>query len=249
MIAGICTSFHCCLSVIINTFLLGWILYVCTFIPSCVWKQHKGFIKKPFHFLNKQTKNCLHKFVGMITGTEKHLSCVCVTRYWPNNPPQSLLNEASQGYDMGSDTPSKKKTPNIHPSIHRTMNQKWVQYCNLLNQHWCPSPASVSPGLDTKEKGFSCSFFHVWDLVSLWEECRSSEMSAGCQRERQRSEAKANPEAARDKQERHLWMEAIVSHPKEIILSAVCIWPTRSCVFGLRPPRKKDRTFFYLCIV
>lgn len=32
------------------------------------------------------------------------------------------------------------------------------------------------------------SFFHAWDSVSLWEECRSSEMSAGCQSKRERSE-------------------------------------------------------------
>lgn len=50
------------------------------------------------------------------------------------------------------------------------------------------TPVSVSADSfkwsQQKTERIYCSFFHVWDSASLWEECHSSEMSAGCQSRR-----------------------------------------------------------------
>lgn len=62
-----------------------------------------------------------------------------------------------------------------------------------------------------------CSFFHVGDfsvgrMPLIWDVCRLSEQEG----------EEWTPRQPWDKQERHLWVEAIISHPKEIILSTVC---------------------------
>lgn len=42
-------------------------------------------------------------------------------------------------------------------------------------------------------EGLSCSFLRVGDVVSLWEECCSSEMSAGCQSARAEARGEGKP--------------------------------------------------------
>lgn len=87
---------------------------------------------------------------------------------------------------------------------------EWVQLFDShvfmvtdLNKHWCSTNSwtttesqlpSIFHVLDTEERDFPVHSFMSFFSVSLWEECHSSEMSAGCQSRRERSMGKENPE-------------------------------------------------------
>lgn len=111
------------------------------------------------------------------------------------------------------------------------------------------SPPSVSHGLDTKQTGFPVhsSVSETWCLCgknAAHLRCLQVVRAGG-----RGARVRRTPRQPQDKQERHLWVEAIISHPKEIISSAVCHWSTRSCVLRPWPPREKTKTLFHYCLV
>lgn len=98
---------------------------------------------------------------------------------------------------------------------------------------------------NTKQKGLSilpCLRLgvSVGRMLLIWDVCRLSE------HEGERVRVRRTLRQPQDKQERHLWVEAIISHPKEIIPSTMSHWSTRSYV--LRPwlPHKKTKPSFII---
>lgn len=108
------------------------------------------------------------------------------------------------------------------------------------------SQLSVSHGLHSKEGGLPCFLCHVSDLVSLWEECHSFEMSAGCQSKRQSLGGK-EPCGGGKTNKRGIceWKTS------SVILKKLPRWSTRSCVLRPRPfcLLWKDKPLFHYCLV
>lgn len=146
---------------------------------------------------------------------------------WSKSQRQFLANEfKSPSFKMKFD---HNLLPNYHQEPVSTVSFSWTHRDS-----------------DTKQRGFPVhsSMSETWCL------CEKNAAHVRCLqvvRARGRGvRVRRTPRQPQDKQERHLWVEAIISHPTEIIPSAVCRWSTRCGVLRPWPARKKTKPSFII---